>query len=46
MGTVRLHLVGGVHDFGALLASIRHKARTIGDVTNEIIGPRARLLFL
>lgn len=39
-------LVGGVHDLAALLASIRHKARTIGDVTNEIIGPRARLLFL
>ncbi|HOB75934.1 MAG TPA: carbon starvation protein A [Phycisphaerae bacterium] len=39
-------LIGGVHDLAALLASIRHKARSIGDVTNEIIGPRARLLFL
>ncbi len=39
-------LVGGVHDLAALLVSIRHKAETIGDVTNEIIGPRARLLFL
>ncbi len=39
-------LIGGVHDVAAILISIRHKARSIGDVTNEIIGPRARLLFL
>lgn len=39
-------LIGGVHDLAALLVSIRHKARSIGDVTNDIIGPRARLLFL
>lgn len=39
-------LIGGVHDLAALYASIRHKARTIGDLTFEIMGPRARLLFL
>jgi len=39
-------LIGGVHDMAALFASIRHRARTIGDLTNDIIGPRARLLFL
>ncbi|NLX13521.1 MAG: carbon starvation protein A [Phycisphaerales bacterium] len=39
-------LIGGVHDMAALFASVRHKAHTIGDLTNEIIGPRARLLFL
>lgn len=39
-------LIGGVHDMVALFASIRHKARTIGDLTLDIIGPRARLLFL
>lgn len=39
-------LVGGVHDLAALFASIRHKARTIGDLTNEIMGGRARILFL
>lgn len=39
-------LIGGVHDLAALFASIRHKARSIGDLTNEIVGPRARLLFL
>ncbi len=39
-------LIGGVHDVAALFVSIRHKARTIGDLTNDIIGPRARVLFL
>lgn len=39
-------LIGGVHDLAALFASIRHRARTIGDLTNEIMGGRARLLFL
>lgn len=39
-------LIGGVHDLAALFASIRHKASTIGGLTNEIMGPRARLLFL
>jgi len=39
-------LIGGVHDLAALFTSIRHRARTIGDVTCDVIGPRARLLFL
>jgi carbon starvation protein len=39
-------LIGGVHDLAALFASIRHKASTIGGLTNDIMGPRARLLFL
>lgn len=39
-------LIGGVHDLAALFASIRHKARTIGGLTDEIIGGRARVLFL
>ncbi|UCG32597.1 MAG: carbon starvation protein A [Phycisphaerales bacterium] len=38
--------MGGVHDMCALYASLRHHARTIGDLTNDIIGPRARILFL
>jgi len=38
-------LIGGVHDVAALFASIRHKARSIGDLTNDIISPRARILF-
>ena len=39
-------LIGGVHDLAALYASLRFKARGIGDLTNEIIGPRARGFFL
>ena len=39
-------LMGAVHDLAALFTSIRHKARSIGGLTEEIMGPRARLLFL
>ena len=36
----------GVHDFGTLWLSIRHKARSIGWLSAEIVGPRSRTLFL
>ena len=39
-------LIGGVHDTSALFASIRHRAHTIGEVTTEIVGGRARWVFL
>ncbi len=39
-------LAGAVHDLGALSVSLRFRGRTIGDVTRELAGPRARLLFL
>ncbi|MCK5236030.1 MAG: carbon starvation protein A [Deltaproteobacteria bacterium] len=38
--------MGAVHDLGALVISARNKGRSIGDVTSELIGPRARKLFL
>ncbi len=38
--------MGAVHDFGALVVSARHKGKSIGEVTKELIGPRARTLFL
>ena len=38
--------IGAVHDFGALVVSLRNRGQTIGDVAGRIIGPRARLLFL
>ncbi|MFT5239318.1 MAG: carbon starvation protein [Candidatus Promineifilaceae bacterium] len=38
--------IGAVHDLGALSVSLRYKGRSIGDVTRELIGARARLLFL
>jgi len=37
--------IGAAHDFGALVLSVRFQGRSIGDLTNELIGPRARLLF-
>ena len=43
MGSI---LVGGVHDFAALVASIRHKGRTIANVVRDHMTPRAYLLFL
>jgi carbon starvation protein len=38
--------IGGVHDFGALVASIRHKARSIAEVVREHMSRRSYLLFL
>ena len=38
--------IGGVHDLGSLVVSLRHKGRSIGDLTEELIGHRARNLFL
>lgn len=37
---------GGVHDFGALFASIRHKGQSIGEVIAANIGDRAKKLFI
>lgn len=39
-------LVGGVHDMTALVASIRHKARSIAEVVREHMSPRSYILFL
>jgi len=38
--------VGAVHDFGALVLSLRHEGKTLGQVAGRIISPRARLLLL
>ena len=38
--------IGGVHDFGALVASIRHKAGSIAEVVRENMSRRSYLLFL
>jgi carbon starvation protein len=38
--------VGGVHDFTTLVLSMRNRGRSIGDVANDILGRRARILFL
>ncbi|RLA27200.1 MAG: carbon starvation protein A, partial [Gammaproteobacteria bacterium] len=36
----------GVHDFGAIWASARHKGKSIGALSEEIIGKRTRALFM
>jgi len=36
---------GGVHDYGALLASVRHEGRSIGEVIKANIGERGKMLF-
>src|SRR6478672_1517509 len=38
--------IGGVHDFSSLVASIRHKARSIAEVVRENMSRRSYLLFL
>ncbi len=39
-------LIGGVQDFSALIASVRHQARSLGEVARDEISPLARILFL
>ncbi len=43
LGTI---LIGGVHDLGALVVSIRSNGKSIGELTSDLISPRARTLFL
>ncbi|MBW1764502.1 MAG: carbon starvation protein A, partial [Deltaproteobacteria bacterium] len=38
--------MGAVHDFGAMVVSIRNQGRSIGDVASDIINSRVRTLFL
>ncbi len=39
-------LVGAVHDFSALVLSVRHRGESVGTIAREVISPRTRLLFL
>jgi len=38
--------MGAVHDFGALVLSLRSEGRSIGDMANDVINKRVRTLFL
>ena len=38
--------MGAVHDFGALVISVREKGKTIADITGTIINKRVRTMFL
>ena len=39
-------LIGAVHDFGALVVSIRNRGQTVGDIAGRVLSKRTRLLFL
>jgi carbon starvation protein len=39
-------LMGAVHDFCALVLSLRNKGKSIGEVADSVIGKRAKVLFL
>lgn len=43
LGTV---FAAGVHDFGSLAVSVRHKAQSIGTLAQTVVTARARTLFL
>ncbi|MCF6459570.1 carbon starvation CstA family protein [Clostridium sp. Cult3] len=36
---------GGVHDYGSLFVSIRHKGKSIGEVINDTMGKKGKQLF-
>ena len=36
----------GVHDFGAIWASVRNKGKSIGALSEDVIGSRTRALFM
>jgi carbon starvation protein len=38
--------IGAVHDFSALVISMRHRGLSIGKVAEDLIGPRAKSIFL
>ncbi len=43
LGTV---FAAGVHDFGALVLSVRHRGQSVGTMAHRLVGRRAKLLFL
>jgi carbon starvation protein len=44
--TIGTIFFAGVHDFGAIWASARHQGKSIGALSEEIIGKRTRALFM
>ena len=43
LGTI---FMGAVHDFGALVVSVREKGKTIAEITGTIISKRVKIIFL
>jgi len=42
LGTI---FIGGVHDMGSILMSVRHDGKSVADISEEMISRRARLIF-
>jgi carbon starvation protein len=38
--------IGAVHDFGAMVVSLRNNGQTVGDIAGRVLNRRVRLLFL
>lgn len=38
--------IGAVHDFGALVVSMRNRGQTLGEIAGRMISPRTKVLFL
>ena len=38
--------IGAVHDFGALVVSLRNRGQTVGEIAGRMIAPRAKYLVL
>ena len=38
--------IGAVHDFGALVVSLRNRGQTVGDIAGRMLNRRVRFLFL
>ncbi|MEQ8524241.1 carbon starvation protein A [Gracilimonas sp.] len=43
LGTI---FAAGVHDFGTMVLSVRHKGQSVGTLADKLIGSRAKILFL
>ncbi len=43
LGTI---FAAGVHDFGTMVLSVRHKGQSVGTLADNLVGRRGRLLFL
>src|SRR5690554_365994 len=43
LGTI---FFAGVHDSGAIWASVRNKAKSVGSLTGDVVGKRARSIFM
>ena len=44
--TLGVILIGAVHDFAALAASVRHKAQSVAEITREHLGGKAGLAMM